>query len=105
MRMATILSGLGAGGAHVGQGLVAVALCLLGADMIASMDTDGQIVARTIIDWWNIFVAPVSPDDLAANFSPEGAEGALLWLLNVPAWIYPGLTGVLMAFIFGSKRN
>jgi hypothetical protein len=100
-----VLGGLCAG--NFGLLLVAAALMLLGADLVASLETNGHIVTRSVADWCQaadpaglVWLSVWSDQHL-----PDTVQTALQWLLGVYAWVYPGLIGVLLLFFFGPRRD
>lgn len=86
--------------------LVVIALMLLGADAITSLEHQGQITVRSFETLWALF----NPGALAAY---KGWVAATLpgWLANIaysaiaiPAWSI-GVIGVIFAFIFGREHD
>lgn len=86
--------------------LVAIALILLGADLFASLEAGGEIVTRTVADWLEM-VDPTALQRLVAALQrgPQMASVAVQWVFSVYAWVYPGLTGVVLVFFFGKVRE
>jgi hypothetical protein len=85
--------------------LVAVGLMFLGADIVTSLEHGGQISLRSIEQVW-------------ALFSKGGLDAFKAWLehtlpapvpnwidafLTTPAWLLPGVLGVVLAFLFGRR--
>lgn len=89
---------------YFGLVLVALALTLLGADLVASLDVGGHIVTRSVADWWAMF-DPAGPLDFAVRMGTflPGADGIVAAGLGVFAWVYPGLVGVILVFFFGPR--
>ncbi|HEY1615448.1 MAG TPA: hypothetical protein VGF97_17345 [Rhizomicrobium sp.] len=87
----------------IGLLLIALALALLGADAITSLEKGGQITVRSVEQVWSL----MGHDSVAAFEAwlnqrvPAPASGWLLALLTVPAWAPPGVLGVVIAFLFG----
>lgn len=92
----SIGAGLRRLGSGLGIALVMAALGLLGADLIASLEAGGRIVARVPTDWmvlWGIVL-------------PAGGASAFLQAMpDIPAWVYPGLGGVVLVFFFGPRQG
>ncbi|MDE2183146.1 MAG: hypothetical protein KGJ78_08995 [Alphaproteobacteria bacterium] len=87
--------------------LVVVALMLLGADAVSSLEHHGEIAVRSIETVWGMF----DPASVAAfkgwtNGSLPGfLAGAILSLLSIPGWALSGVLGVTLAFIFGRHHE
>jgi len=86
--------------------LVVIALMLLGADAITSLEHQGQITVRSFETLWGLF----DPGALA-GFKSWAANKLPLWLANaaysviaIPAWSI-GVIGVILAFVFGRKQE
>jgi hypothetical protein len=87
--------------------LIVVALMLMGADVVTSLEKSGQITVRSIGEIWalidkgglnafNLWVAHTLPAPL-----PGWIEG----LLRVWAWAFTGVIGVFLAFLFGRRAG
>jgi hypothetical protein len=84
--------------------LIIVALFLLGADMITSLERGGQLMVRSLAQVW----AVVNPESLGAVHHWLATHGGSAWLdsfLALPGWGVTGVLGVLFAFLFGRKTN
>jgi hypothetical protein len=83
--------------------LLVVALMLLGADAVTSLERGGQVTVRSIDQVWTLL-------------GPGGIEGFKAWLVHhvpspipgwaydvlaLPAWALTGVLGVVLAFVFG----
>lgn len=86
--------------------LVVIALMLLGADAITSLEHQGQITVRSFETLWNLF----DPASLA-TFKGWAATKLPSWLANaaysviaIPAWSI-GVIGVILAFVFSRKQE
>ena len=86
--------------------LVVIALMLLGADAITSLEHQGQITVRSFDAIWGLFNA----GGLAASkvwmerTLPGFLSGGIESILAIPAWSI-GVIGVILAFIFGRKHD
>lgn len=86
--------------------LVVIALMLLGADAVTSLEHQGQITVRSFDAIWALF----NPGALAAFKSwaadklPGWFAGAITSTLAIPAWSI-GVLGVILAFVFGRKQD
>ncbi|MEZ5920918.1 MAG: hypothetical protein R3C60_06150 [Parvularculaceae bacterium] len=76
--------------------LVAIAIALLGADAISSMEA-GEPVIRTSGEVLGLI--GINGPAIAAN-APGGVAKAITTLLNLPLWAVVGLIGVIMTLIF-----
>lgn len=76
--------------------LVAIAIALLGADAISSLEA-GQPVIRTSAEVLGL-IGINGP--AAAGASTGGVAGALKTILNLPLWAVVGVIGVVMSLIF-----
>ncbi|MEM7741849.1 MAG: hypothetical protein AAF225_13735 [Pseudomonadota bacterium] len=73
---------------------VALALALLGADLISTLEA-GQPVVRTTREVINL-----TPGVAIEPLGTTGAAGLVNLALDVPLWGVLGLIGVLVTFIF-----
>ncbi len=86
--------------------LVVIALMLLGADAVTSLEHPGQITVRSFDTVWGLF----NTSSLAAfkawseHTLPGFLSGAIESVLAIPAWTI-GIIGVVLAFIFGRKHE
>ncbi len=76
--------------------LVAIAIALLGADAVSSMEA-GEPVIRTSAEV--LALIGVNGPAVAEN-SPGGLAKAIGTVLNLPLWAVLGLIGVVMTLIF-----
>jgi hypothetical protein len=90
----------------VSLALIVIALTLLGADMVSSLQRGGQIAVHSIEQVWGFF-------------GPSSIAGAKAWVsralppplpdwfysvLALPAWALTGVLGVVIAFLFGRRE-
>jgi hypothetical protein len=84
--------------------LIVIALMLLGADAVTSLEKGGEITVRSLGAIWGLF----NPGGLAAfknwmqNHAPFAAQ-SVYSALALPGWSVTGVIGVILAFIFGRK--
>jgi len=84
--------------------LIVVALMLLGADTVTSLERGGEISVRSLGTVW----ANIDNDGLTnfknwvQNYLPFLAQG-IYSSLALPGWAVTGVVGVILAFIFGRK--
>ena len=76
--------------------LVAVALMLLGADAISSLET-GAVEMRSVAEVLSLFGLN-APALIAA--APGGVSQALAAVLGVPLWAVFGVIGVILVLVF-----
>jgi cytochrome bd-type quinol oxidase subunit 2 len=86
--------------------LVAIALMLLGADAVTSLEHPGKITMRSFETIWALF----NPGALAAFKGwvaatlPSFLANGVYSVLAIWAWSI-GVIGVVLAFIFGRKQE
>jgi hypothetical protein len=85
--------------------LIVIALVLLGADMVASLQKGGQIAVRSIEQVWRF----LGPSSIAAakawveHALPSPLPDWFYSVLALPAWALTGVLGVVVAFLFGRR--
>jgi len=87
--------------------LLCIALMLLGADLVTTLERSGEFTLRSLYDDW-------------ALFSKDSAEGFRSWLehtlpmpvsswiaavLQVWGWLFFGVLGMILAFLFGRRQG
>ena len=85
--------------------LIVIALMLLGADMVTSLEKGGQIAVRSIEQVWR-FLGPASIAAVKAwveHTLPAPMADWFYSVLALPAWALTGVLGVLIAFLFGRR--
>jgi hypothetical protein len=85
--------------------LIVIALMLLGADMVTSLQRSGQIAVRSIEEVWRIF-GPASIDGMKVwveHSLPSPLPDLFYSVLSLPAWALTGVLGVVIAFLFGRR--
>src|SRR5476649_937964 len=84
--------------------LIVVALILLGADAVTSLERGGELTVRSLGTVW----AFIDNDGLTnfknwvQHYLPFLAQGVYS-SLALPGWAITGVVGVILAFIFGRK--
>jgi hypothetical protein len=76
--------------------LVSVAVALLGADAISSLE-HGEPVVRTTAEILGLFGLNAQG---VVDASPGGVAKALSTLMNLPLWAVVGIIGVVLTLIF-----
>lgn len=87
--------------------LVVIALMLMGADLVTSLERGGHIAVRSIATVWDLFDQG-GPDAFklwASGQLPSFIANAIGWLLGLWSWAVVGGLGVILAFIFGRKHE
>ncbi len=86
--------------------LVVIALMLLGADAVSSLEHPGQITVRSFDTLWGLFdsTSLASFKAWADHTLPGFLSGIIESALAIPAWSI-GVIGVVLAFIFGRKHD
>jgi hypothetical protein len=87
--------------------LVVMALMLLGADGITSLEHHGQIDVRSLQAVWALFDKGAVDAFLAWNAAhlPGFLSSFVANLLTLPGWAVTGVIGVILAFIFGRRHD
>jgi hypothetical protein len=86
--------------------LVVIALMLLGADAVTSLEHHGQIAVRSVQNVWGMF----DPAGLMAfrgwmTSLPSFLAGGFASVLAIPGWAITGVIGVILAFVFGRHHH
>jgi hypothetical protein len=91
---------------YFGLILLGLGLMLLGADMITTLEHQGQFTLRSYLDIWSLF-----DKDAAAGFvawlsktTPSFVSVPVLAVLSLWAW-WIGVIGIVMAFLAGHKKD
>lgn len=87
--------------------LIVIALMLLGADVVTSLDRGGQITVRSIDQVWALIDAASigAFKDWAQAALPSPLPDAVYSILALPGWAVFGVIGVLLAFLFGRRHT
>lgn len=83
--------------------LLVVALMLLGADAVTSLERGGLVTVRSIDQVWTL-LGRGSIDAFKAwleHSLPSPVPGWMYSVLALPAWALTGVLGVVLAFVFG----
>ncbi len=85
--------------------LIVIALMLLGADMVTSLQKGGQIAVRSIEQVWRYFgPASITSVKIWTEHSlPSPFPDWFYSVLSLPAWALTGVLGVVIAFLFGRR--
>lgn len=91
---------------YLGLFLVAIALMLLGADMVTSLEHQGQITVRSFQDVWAMFdhASVAAANAWMTTHLPGFLAGAVQSVLHIPAWSI-GVVGVVITFVAGHKHE
>src|ERR1700749_2256990 len=84
--------------------LIVIALMLLGADAVTSLEKGGEITVRSLGTVWAIFSQATL--DGFKNWVQNHAVFAAQFVysaLALPGWSVTGVLGVILAFLFGRK--
>lgn len=87
--------------------LIVVALMLLGADIISTLEKSGQFTVRSIDQVWAM-LSKTSLDGFRAwleHTLPAPVPSWIEAVLRVPAWGFVGVLGVIFAFLFGRRTS
>jgi hypothetical protein len=83
--------------------LLAIALVLLGADAVSSLQRSGQLTVHSIDQVWTLFgpASIVGFKAWLAHSLPMPVPAWFYSVLALPAWALPGVLGVVLAFLLG----
>jgi hypothetical protein len=85
--------------------LICVALMLLGADLISTLEHGGGVVIRSLDHVWTA-VDSNSIDSMKSwleHNAPHAVTHAIESFLATPGWAAFGVLGVVIAFLFGRR--
>ncbi len=77
--------------------LLVVALMLLGADIVSTLELGGQFVTRSLDSVVLLIGGTSANESIEATF-PVQVASILITIFNLPGWLSTGLLGVLLAF-------
>ena len=85
--------------------LIVLALMLLGADVLTSLEKGGEITVRSIDQVWTIVYAAGDTGFKAwlGHTLPTMVAGWVEAVLRLPGWVVFGVLGVILAFLFGRR--
>ncbi len=90
--------------------VVVVALMLLGADLVTSLENlekGGHITVRSLTAVWNLL--DQGGPDMFHHWASSRLPGFLVavadWLLGIYGWFAVGVIGMAMAFFFGRSKH
>jgi hypothetical protein len=87
--------------------LVVAALMILGGDITTSLERGGEITVRSFNEVWELF-SKTGPQGLkvwADHALPGPLSNWLQVVLALPAGFVTGVTGVVLAFLFGRRSG
>jgi hypothetical protein len=85
--------------------LIVLALMLLGADVLTSLEHGGVITVRSIDQVWMMIdkAGDASFKAWLARELPAFATSAFNAIIALPGWAVFGVIGVVLAFLFGRR--
>ena len=86
--------------------LIVIALMMLGADAVTSLERGGELTVRTLGTVWGL-IHPASLNhfkDWVQNHAAFMAQ-VVYSSLALPAWAATGVLGVIFAFVFGWRHG
>jgi hypothetical protein len=83
--------------------LIAIALMLLGADLVSTLEKGGEITVRSLADVWALFDRAVLAAFRAwmSHSLPSVLVSFAEAVLRLPGWAFFGVIGVVIAFLIG----
>jgi len=87
----------------IGFLLIVFALMLLGADVVSTLEKQGETIIRSLDQILLLFGADATPW-LERTLPPQAANGALV-LLSWPGWAVLGIPGAVLGMIASGPRK
>jgi hypothetical protein len=86
--------------------LIVVALGLIGADFITSLERHGLIVVRSVAQVWSLFdgAGPANSVAWVQHTLPYPMTRLYDMLLNTWSWVVVGIPGIVLVFLFDRRR-
>jgi hypothetical protein len=84
--------------------LIVIALMLLGADAVSSLERGGELTVRNLGMVWGLLhpASLTTFKDWIQNHAPAMAH-IVYSFLALPGWAATGVLGVILAFVFGRR--
>ncbi len=84
--------------------LIVIALMLLGADAVTSLERGGELTVRNLGTVWGLLhpASLVGFKNWMQNHAAFMAHG-IYSFLALPGWAATGVLGVILAFVFGRR--
>lgn len=79
---------------YVAVALAVLALMLLGADVVATLQADGEVKVASLKSIWALVSVPSEASESA---SPLSAVIAMIW--SAPSWLVPGVLATAIAYL------
>jgi hypothetical protein len=85
--------------------LIVMALILLGADLVTSLEKGGQVTVRSIGQVWLLLEKPGAQafNSWLVQTLPPPVPGWVDAVMALPAWALTGVLGAVLAFLFGRQ--
>ena len=85
--------------------LIVLALMMLGADVLTTLEKGGAITVRSIEQVWALISAggPAAFKAWLESALPATVAGWIESILTLPGWGVCGVLGVILAFLFGRR--
>jgi hypothetical protein len=86
---------------------ISLALMLLGADLVTTLEKDGEVTLRSLYDIWALF-DKAGVDGFKSwldHTLPSPLSGWVSAIFQVWAWAFFGMLGVILAFLFGRRSE
>ncbi len=85
--------------------LVVLALMLLGADTVTSLENGGRITVRSLDDVWALFNKPalLAFHSWMTTHLPHVLASGISAVFTLPGWAATGVPGIILAFLFGRR--
>lgn len=85
--------------------LVVLALMLLGADAVTSLENGGKITVRSLDMVWALFNKPamLAFHAWCDSHLPAFLAHGISAITGLPGWAATGVPGIILAFLFGRR--
>jgi hypothetical protein len=85
--------------------LIVLALMLLGADAVTSLENGGKITVRSLDEVWALFNKPAMTAFHAwlGVHLPHALASGINAVFALPGWAATGVPGIILAFLFGRR--
>ena len=86
--------------------LIVIAIGLLGADLVTSLEKHGLIVVRSVAQVWALVDknGPAASEAWVQQTLPYPLMRVFAMLLNTWSWVVVGIPGIVLVFLFDRRQ-
>lgn len=86
---------------------IVIAIGLLGADLVTSLEKHGLIVVRSVAEVWSLIDknGPAGTIAWAQQSLPNPLTRLLAMLLNTWSWVVVGIPGIVLVYLFDRRQT